>query len=224
MVLTASDLNNADGEEALATLCKEYWFPLYAFIRRKGHSPEDAEDLLQAYFEQLLAKGYLSKADRERGKFRTFMLTALEHFLGNNAKAQRREKRGGKFSFVSLDNAEGLYRDEPADRHTPESIFNRQWALAILQNAMDTLRKEYVQTGRQGLFETVCPFLTEPSEAPPLAALAKKLEMTEGALRVAIHRLRRHYGDVIRKEIADTVEDPSEIDAEVRHLREAVAG
>lgn len=226
MVLTAADLNGPEAEEALAQLCQEYYQPLYFFIRRNGRSPEETQDLLQAFFEQLLSKNFLGVADRDRGRFRTFLLTALRRFLGNEAKAQRRQKRGGEYAFVPLvtQSAEECYGHEPADQHTPESIFEKQWALAILQKAMEALRKEYTQAGKKTLFETVFPFLTEPSEAPPQAEVALKLRITEAALRVAIHRMRRHYGDLIRKEIADTLMDRSEVEEEVRHLRQVLGG
>jgi len=226
MVLTAADLNGPEGEEALAQLCQEYWLPLYSFIRRKGHSPEETQDLIQGFFEQLVSKHYLNMADRERGKFRTFLLSAVCHFLSNQAKAQRREKRGGKYVFVSLEGqaAEEVYLDEPVDRHTPESIFERQWALAVLQKAMTALRRDYTQAGKTTLFETAYPFLTEPTAAPPLSDVAGKLGLTEPALRVAIHRMRRNYGNLIRREIAETVMDPSEVEGEVRHLRQALEG
>lgn len=225
MVLTAADLNDPDGEEALAKICQDYWLPLYSFVRRKGHPPQDTQDVLQAFFQQLLSRNFLSRADKERGRFRTFMLTVLGRFLNNHIKAQNRVKRGGQFTFIplELDEAESYYRNEPSERHTPESLFERQWALSILKKAGRALELEYRKADKVALYETIQPYLTEPREAPPLAEAARSLCISHGAVRVALHRMRRHFGELIRREIADTVMDPKEVDEELRHLRHVLA-
>jgi DNA-directed RNA polymerase specialized sigma24 family protein len=224
LVLAAGSSEDADRREALARLCQGYWYPLYAFVRRQGHGPHDAQDLTQEFFSRLLEKDYLGDVDRSKGKFRSFLLVALKHFLSKEWAHAKTLKRGGGRSPVSLDalGAETRYRREPTDNVTPETVFNQRWALALLDCVLTRLSEEYQATGRRATFEQLQGCLTGDKHSPPYAALAVKLGTTEGAVKVAVHRLRQRYRAVLREEIAQTVADPAEIDDEIRELFSAL--
>ncbi len=226
VVLTARRSDTTRAQAALAGLCQTYWYPLYAYVRRRGYSPHDAQDLTQEFFARLLEQNWLTQADRERGRFRTFLLAALRHFLANEWDKAHAQKRGGAIQFVplQLDDAETRYGQEPADPVTPEQYFERRWALALLDEVLNRLRQEQVAAGAGTLFDALKPCLAGSSQAQPYAALAAELGMTEGAVKVAVHRLRHRYRQLLREEIANTVATPAEVDAEMHHLFAVLAG
>lgn len=211
-----------DGAQAAALdhLCRTYWYPLYAFVRRQGRSADDAQDLTQAFFARLIAKRDLAAADPARGRFRSFLLAAMKHFLANEWDKARALKRGGGAHVTSLDagDAETRYLREPADPATPERIFERRWALTLLDEVLHRLRAEHEARGQRVLFEELKDTLAGGGGADGHAATAGRLCMSEGAVKVAAHRLRRRYRDLLRAEIAATVNDPRDVDDELRHL------
>jgi len=224
LVLAAAGTADARGREALAKLCQVYWYPLYAFVRRQGHGPHDAQDLTQEFFVRLLEKDYLGDIDRAKGKFRSFLLVALKHFLCKEWARAKTLKRGGGHTLVSLDtlSAEDRYRREPQDNATPEKLFERRWALTVLDRVLTRLNEEYETTGKRAVFEQLQGCLTGNSDSLPYAELAARLGMTEGAVKVVVHRLRQRYRGVLRDEIAQTVADPAEINDEIRQLFSAL--
>ena len=226
VVLTAGRSDTTRARNALARLCQTYWHPLYAYVRRLGNSPPDAQDLTQEFFARLLAKNYLADADESRGRFRSFLLTALKHFLANEWDKARAQKRGGGQIPVPIDpgSAETACGYEPADNLTAEKIYERRWALTLLDQVLRRLREEYVHAGREKLFEQLKPTLTEASRTVRYAEIAARLGMSEGAVKVAVHRLRLRYREVLRAEIADTVASPAEVEDELRNLFAALAG
>lgn len=205
---------------ALEQLCRGYWFPLYAAVRRKGYPREDAKDLVQTFFARLIERNYVAQADRERGKFRTFLLAALDHFLANEWNRQQTLRRGGGQTFVVLDaqEAEARYVREPFHELSPEKLFDRRWAAVLLERAHQALREDYAAAGKSELFEALQPCLT--GERPPegYRKLAAELGLTEGAAKVAAHRLRRAFGQQLRDEVAKTVGSPAQVDEEMQHL------
>ncbi len=220
VVLAAKSASSPKRTQALSTLCETYWFPLYAFLRRNGYDAARAEDFAQAFFAQLLDKEYLNQVEPEKGKFRTFLLTALKHFVSKQHKYDRALKRGGGRKILSLDfeDAETRYSREPADRLTPEMLFERSWALTVLRCAMDRLYSEASTPKKKRLFDQLSGLLTADKASLPYSTLAKELEMTEGAVKVAVHRLRNRYREILRDEIAQTVTDEQQIDDEIRDL------
>jgi len=208
------------GWAALEKLCQTYWYPLYAYVRRRGHSPHDAQDLTQAFFARLLERHWLEDADRERGRFRTFLLTAMSRFLANEWDKLRARKRGGHAVHVpvQLDTAETRYGHEPADDRTPERCYERRWALTLLDTVLQRLRSEYESDGRQAVFGALSSCLVGGRESQPYAQLAARLHMNEGAVKVAVHRLRKRYRQLLRDEIAQTTAGPGDVDGELRHL------
>jgi RNA polymerase sigma factor (sigma-70 family) len=224
VVVAAGRTPSPDTRQALAALCEAYWYPLYAFVRRKGHSVDDAQDLTQAFFAELLEKDRLRAADRERGRFRTFLLASLEHFLANQWRRAGAAKRGRGRPTISLDleRGESQYRLEPAHELTPEKLYERRWALTMLDNALSKLREEYAQREKLDLFDRLRGCLGGDKQRVPYAQLAADLDMTEAAIKVAVHRLRKRYRDILRAEIAETVDSPEEIDDELRDLFRAV--
>jgi len=226
VVLAARQTTSARADEALAELCKTYWYPLYACVRRKGHDAHEAQDLTQEFFARLLEKNFLRAVDRERGRFRSFLLTALNHFLNNHWDRTHRVKRGGEYSFVSWDeaNAEQRYRQEPADLLTAEKIFERRWALMLLEQALEGLRKEYQNGARADLFDALQIYLSGEGNVVSYAEMGSRLGMAEGAVKVAVHRLRRRFAEVVRAEIAHTVAEPEAIEDEIRHLFAVLSG
>jgi len=224
VVLSAGRDSSAQAD-ALAKLCRVYWWPLYAFVRRRGHSPHDAQDLTQGFFARLLEKDYLNAVDPRKGKFRSFLLAALEHFLSNEWRDAHAQKRGGQFTFVSTDaqSAEQQYLQEPASNLSPEQLFEQQWAMTLLDQTLNRLQQEFVASGKGVLFGDLKIFLTGEKRAGLYAELAKKLGMTEAALKMAVSRMRHRYGELLRAEIANTVASPGEIDEELRALFAALS-
>jgi RNA polymerase sigma factor (sigma-70 family) len=213
-------------EAALARLCKTYWYPLYAYGRRRGYSVEDAQDLTQDFFARLLRRHWLADADQSKGRFRTFLLTAMERFLANEWDKARALKRGGGQPSVplQLDTAETRYGIEPADKHTPEQAFEYRWALTLLDEVVRQLGTEFQRRGQAELFNALKPCLVGDGSAQPYAQLASTLGMEEGAIKVAVHRLRQRYRELLRAEIANTVVAPGEVETEMRHLFQVLAG
>lgn len=226
VVISAGHSDTTRSCEALARLCQTYWHPLYAYVRRLGHLPPDAQDLTQEFFARLLAKNYLADADESRGRFRSFLLAALKHFLANEWDKASAQKRGGGQMLIPIDpsTAETSCRFEPADATTAEKIYERRWALTLLAQVLQHLREEYVRAGREKLFEQLKPTLTEASRTVRYAEIAARLGMSEGAVKVAVHRLRLRYREVLRAEIADTVASPAEVEDELRNLFAALSG
>ena len=224
VVLAAGDDGTAGSRRALATLCETYWYPLYAYLRRQGHSAEDAQDLTQGFFQQVLEKGTVEQANPDRGRFRSFLLTSLKHYVTNEWDKQRARKRGGGTPHVSLEleNAEGRYQLEPPDDTTPEKVFDRRWALTLLDNILGTLRAEFVRDDKEAVFDRLKVLLGGGSSDESYASVGRALDMSNGAVKVAVHRLRRRYRDLLRQEIAQTVTSPEETEAEIRHLWAAV--
>jgi len=219
-VLTAREKDSPRSAEALETLCRTYWYPLYAFVRRQGQSPHDAQDLTQSFFARLLEKDYLQSAAREKGKFRTFLLVALKRFLANEWDRQHAQKRGGFAPVVSIDQelAESRFASDPAHNLQPDVLFDRQWAMTLLERTMTRLRDEYMATGRARLFELLQSCLAKDESALPYAEIAVRLNLTGAAVKMAVHRLRTRYREILHAEIADTVASPGEIEEEIRHL------
>ena len=221
LVVAAGDPQRKDSRSALVSLCDKYWYPLYAYLRRRGHAPDEAQDLTQEFFMRVLEGRYLNKADPEKGRFRSFILTSLKFFAADEQDRQRAQKRGGgavvSLEFSSGESGEERYQREPRHDETPDRIFERRWALSMLERVMERLRDEFVQHGRPENFERMKVFLLGESEAP-YAALAGEMNTSEGALKVAIYRLRKRYRELFRQEIADTVADPAEVESELRYL------
>ena len=220
VVLAAGQGESVPAQRALEALCRAYWYPIYVYVRRKGHGSDDAQDLTQEFFTQLIAKEHLRLADREKGKFRTFLLAMLDCFLAREWSRAHRQKRGGQFTFISLDEPmpEDRYRFEPVDSDTPEKNFVRLWALAVLRQTMIVLEKECVATGKAALFRELESLLSDESDGPAYAGVARRLAMTEGAVRVAAYRLRQRYGALLRHEVVQTVASPDEVDEEIQYL------
>jgi RNA polymerase sigma factor (sigma-70 family) len=224
LVLAAGQRGSPQSSDALATLCVNYWYPLYAYVRRLGHDADEAQDFTQAYFARLLEKNDLAAADPGRGRFRAFLMTSLKHFLANEWDRARAEKRGGGRSVLSIDfgTAEERYRAEPSHDLTPEKIFERRWALVLLENVLARLHDESAQAGKADSFDRLKGFLTGEQAAVTYGKLAVELNTSEGAVKVAIHRLRRRYRELLRAEIEETVADSDEIDQEIRDLFSAL--
>jgi RNA polymerase sigma factor (sigma-70 family) len=224
VVLAARDPNSPQSAQALEELCRAYWYPLYAHVRSLGNSPHDAEDLTQAFFARLLEKNYLEVAQRERGRFRTFLLMALKRFLANEWDRARAQKRGGGLGPVPLetDVAEQRYQTEagglPADK-----MFERRWAVALLAQTMARLRAEFEQAGKHAEFERLKRFLTVQTQDIAYAPVAKDLGVNEANLRVTVHRLRRRFRELFREEILHTVTTAEDLEEEYRHLLAALA-
>ena len=220
LVLSARDKVSPDSERALESLCRAYWYPLYVFVRRRGHQPHDAQDFTQAFFARLLEKDFLNAVSQEKGRFRTFLVVALKRFLLNEWDKVRTQKRGGGQQLLPLDgeNAEYRYQAEHADALSAEAMFERRWALTLLEQAMTRLRTSYAETRREAEFEHLKGSLTADRGEVDYAQIARALGMSEGAARVALHRLRKRFREFFREEIAGTVSDPADVDDEVRHV------
>jgi RNA polymerase sigma-70 factor (ECF subfamily) len=223
LVVAAAHDSQPDAEAALATLCETYWYPLYYYVRRRGHRAEEAMDLTQEFFATLLEKEYLRAADRERGRFRSFLLASLTHFLAKEWRRASAQKRGGGRTPLPLDlqTGESRYSQEPSHDATPEKAFERRWALLVLERALSKLRDEYAAGGKADLFRRLAGFLGG-EKSVPYKQVAADVGMTEAAVKVAVHRLRRRCRQVLRAEVAQTVADPADVDAELRDLMAAV--
>jgi RNA polymerase sigma factor (sigma-70 family) len=225
-VIAAGNPNEPHARESLAALCDAYWYPLYAYIRRRGYDPEKARDLTQDFFARLLERSLLSEADPTRGRFRSFLRTVCSHYLADQRDRENTQKRGGGRVALTIDtaDAEGRYAREMADELTPDRIFDRSWALALLERVLDRLREEYDEAGKAATFEALRDGLEGGPEDVPHAKIATRLGTSEGAARVAAHRLRRRYGELLRREIASTLDDPADVDDEIRDLFAALGG
>ena len=229
LVVSAGRNDTTQARNALEKLCRAYWFPIYAFVRRQGHNPHDAQDLTQEFFARLLEGNWVAKADQQRGRFRSFLLTAMKRFMINEWKKEHVQRRGGNQPVLSLnalseDSAEHRYQLEPAEKDTPESLYERGWALSLLDSVLLQLEQEYAREGKTEWMEAMRPALTAGRDAIRHAEIAATLGMTETAARVAVHRLRKQYRRLIRLEVAHTVAKPEEVDDEMRHLFQALAG
>jgi DNA-directed RNA polymerase specialized sigma24 family protein len=220
VVLAAGQSRTSQADVALEELCRTYWFPLYAYVRRQGHTREDAEDLTQAFFARFLEKNYLEALRAEKGKFRAFLLASLKHFLANEWDKSQRQKRGGGSATLSLDwqDADARYQIDPADTLSPDKLFDRAWAVTLLERVIMRLREESAAEGKVKLFARLKPFLMVGKSAIPYAQAAASLGLADGAVRVAVHRLRRRYRELLRAEIAQTLSDPAQVDEEMRSL------
>jgi RNA polymerase sigma-70 factor (ECF subfamily) len=224
VVLAARAGNDSDSLRALEALCRAYWYPLYAYLRRQGRSPHDAQDLTQGFFARLLEKHYLDAADQEKGRFRSFLLMALKRYLAKEWERERAQKRGGGQTALSLNTemAERRYQGEGAEHLPPDRAYERRWALTLLDQALAALRQDYQALGREAEFECLKGYLTAERGEIPYAEVAERLGMTEGTARAAVHRMRSRFRALFRAEISRTVAGPEEVEDEVRHLRRAL--
>jgi len=211
---------STESRSALEALCEAYWLPLYVYARRQGHGADEARDLAQGYFTALLEKDYLGDIRPREGRFRAFLLVSFRHFLSKERERSRALKRGGGAVPLSIDaaRAEAWHAAEPVESCTPEAVFERRWALTVLERALDRLRREATDAGRGGQFELLHGHLTGREPHAPYREVAAELEMSEGAVKVAVHRLRQRYGRLLREEIAATVAEPEQVEGELRHL------
>lgn len=226
VVLAAGHQSSPDAARALESLCQSYWYPLYAFVRQSGKQPDDARDLTQEFFARVLEKDYLDAADRERGRFRNFLLTVFKRFLANEHQRERAQKRGGGQPLVSIDTDDGERRLslEPSHDWTPEQEFERRWAVALLEQVLERLQSDYASKGKDQVFESLKPYLTVEDDPASYTQIAADLTMTVGAVKVAVHRLRQRYRDLIRDEVASTVEYEDDTDDELVQLLKAIRG
>jgi len=220
LIVSCRQRPTANSHEALASLCNAYWYPLYVYVRRQGKSVEDAQDLTQGFFARLLEKHYIEDFNRERGSFRTFLVAAFRHYVTNERERERAQKRGGDQPPMTLDlqEAEQRYRLEPSHNLTPEKLYERRWALTLLERSMERLRAE---SADQSHFDRLRVFLTGEAVIS-YRELSDQMGMSEGALKVAVHRLKRRYGDLVREEIGQTVTSPEQIKKELGYLLSAV--
>ena len=220
VVLQMRGAGSDQSRQALQHLCRSYWYPLYWFARRRGVGPHDAEDLIQSFFTHLLEKEVFARADRERGRFRTFLLTALKNFESNERARNTAQKRGGGQEFVSIDElqAQSRYEQEPSSDLSPERLYDQKWAASLLAHVVETLRAEYAAAGKSALFEELRHLLWGGRGLTSYDVIAQRLGTNEGALRVALHRFRARFKERLHDEVAQTVEDPSAVDDELRHL------
>ncbi len=226
MVLAcAEDEDSARAQEALANLFQTYWYPLYVYVRRRGYGEPDAEDLVQAFCLHLQEKHALARADRERGKFRTFLLSSLQNFLANERERAQAQKRGGGQEFIRLDaeEADARYRLEPSHSITPEVLFEKRWAHALLEQTLANLRTDFVSRGKERLFDALSSFLTSDLRETSYQGAATQLGLPLSAIKTTVHRLRRDYREKLREEIGRTVSSPEEVEDELRYLRQVLA-
>lgn len=225
MVRAAGRPSGPDAAAALEELCRIYWYPLYAYARRRGASHADAEDRVQGFFARLLAGDDLGRVDASRGRFRSYLLGAFDHFLANDLDRSRRQKRGGGAVHLSLDWEAGevRYRLDAREDLAPDRVFDREWALTLLDQAVARLRQECVREGRETLFEEARAFLALDAERPPYAEAGARLGLEPGAMRVAVHRLRRRFRALLREEVARTLADPARVDPEMESLMAALS-
>ncbi len=219
VVLAARAHSGSQARGAMEELAQAYWFPLYAFVRRQGETPAAAEDLVQEFFARLIEKKYLAGVDRSKGRFRSFLLAAMKHFMSNQrAQAHALKRGGGKIIALDSLSAEARYAVEPSDGMTPERLFDRRWALAVLDHVLQRLANEYASAGKAAIYQALEPCLTMGKGAADYSQTAHSLDMSESAVRVAAHRLRRRYRDLLRHEIAQTVDSASEVPDEISYL------
>jgi len=225
VVLASGDESESVAQQALERLCQAYWFPLYVYVRRQGLSPEDAKDLTQSFFERFLRLGYFARADPERGRFRAFLLTSVKRFLTEEWRRTNRKKRGEGQVVVRFEaeDAEGRYAAEPLDELSPDRLYDRHWAEALLERAVARLANDYEATGRAAVCGQLQQFLWGGRSEGTYAEMGAKLGMSEGAVKVAVHRLRRRFRELLREEVANTVGAPDEVEEELKHLMGAFA-
>jgi len=219
VVLAAGQSADARATAALEQLCRTYWYPLYAYVRRRGYGPEDAQDLTQEFLTRLLAIHALGAVHPAKGRFRSFLLASLNHFLANEWDKTRAQKRGGGQTVISLDDAEARYRNEPSEEMSPERIFERQWALTLLAQVTARLQEDYQLAGKGEVFDALQVYLTGEKGLPPYRETADQVGLSLDAIKKAVERLRRRYGELLREQIAHTVTNPIEVDEEIRYLR-----
>ena len=226
VVLLSAQSQMPGSRPALDELCRLYWYPLYAFVRRRGYTAEDAQDLTQGFFLSLLERKSLRQVDPERGKFRSFLLASLKHYLSDAFQREKSIKRGGKIEFVALDlaGAEERYHEDQATSLTAEKVFDARWAMSLLGHAIDRLRQEYVMQGKSAMVEVLKPFLdpTNCKKLPSYEEAAAQLQVSLSGVKTLIHRLRKRYSEILREEVVRTVADPKEVDEEIRALCEAL--
>jgi DNA-directed RNA polymerase specialized sigma24 family protein len=220
VVLLAGQEDSPEAASALERLCRTYWYPLYAYARRQGHSPPDGQDLTQRFFAVFLEKKHFGLANRDRGRFRCFLLASFKHFLTNEYHRNRTTKRGGQYAFVSWDEvqAETHYRNEPACEASPDKLFERAWVLTLLEKVMKDLQQEYVRAGKGKVFDALEVFLSGEKSESTYAEIGEGLQMGESAVKMAVSRLRYRYGETLRSEIAHTVAGTTSVEDELRHL------
>ncbi len=225
VVLAAGRRSTAQSDHALEELCRAYWYPLYAYVRRHGHSKEDAEDLAQGFFAAFLKRNYLEDVRSEKGRFRAFLLAALKHYLANEYDRASRQKRGGGLAPLSLDwqDADTRYQIDPPDQLSPDKLYDRAWAVTLLEQVINRLRAECAADGKAAVFEQLKSFLTAGKRDIPYAEAAARAGLTEGTARVAVHRLRKRYRELLRAEIAQTLSNPADLEEEMRALFRAFA-
>ncbi|MGB0581725.1 MAG: RNA polymerase sigma factor [Limisphaerales bacterium] len=225
-ILAAGGNDSSVARASLEQLCGAYWYPLYAFARQSGQGPENAQDLTQGFFCRLLENNYLAQADREKGRFRTFMLSAFKHFMAKEWRREQALKRGGDREFISIDGSEAEHRygGEMKEDMTPDRIFERKWAITILDRTLSALREEYHDSGREAVFEQLKEIITTGTTGRSYADIADTLDLKEGAVKVAAHRLRQRYRDTLRHEIAQTVGSEDDIDEELNNLSLVLRG
>lgn len=225
VVLAAGGTDSTQAHDALEKLCRAYWPPIYAFVRRQGYNPHDAQDLTQGFFARLLDKNCIADADRSKGRFRSFLLGTLKHFLANEWDRANAQKRGGGQVLIPIDvqSAETSCGIEPADNLTADKVYERRWALTLLDQVLRRLRQDYVNDGKEALFEQLKQTLTEGSRTVPYLEIAARLGTSEGAIKVAVHRLRGRYRELLRAEIASTVASTEEVEDEIKNLFAALS-
>jgi RNA polymerase sigma-70 factor (ECF subfamily) len=226
VVLAATDRETPEAVAALEQLCRTYWYPLYAFVRRQGHGAQDGEDLLVGFFARFLEKHYLDDVDQAKGRFRSFLLAALKHYLANEWDKAKAVRRGGRVEFLSLESeaAESRYWEEPASELTPEKLYEQRWACALLERVMERLQHDFDASGKAPAFEALKCFLQGEGRSVSYAELAVRHGLSEGALKMRVQRLRQRYQRLLREEIAHTVARPEEVEDEIRHLFSVVSG
>jgi len=225
VVLLAGQEDSPQAASALEHLCRTYWYPLYAYARRQGHSPPDGEDLTQQFFAGFLEKKYFGLADPDRGRFRSFLLASFKHFLANEYNRSQTSKRGGQYAFVSWDEAEAeaRYRNEVTHETSPDKLFEQTWVLTLLEKVMKDLQQDYVRAGKQKIFDALEVFLSGEKSEATYKEIGERLQMGESAVKMAVSRLRRRYGEMLRSEIAHTVTGPTCVEDELRHLLGALS-
>ena len=225
-MLSAADSRSATAQEALEKLCRTYWYPIYAYLRRRGCGEHDAQDLTQGFFAQLLERRSIQSVEREKGKFRSFLLASLNYYVADERDRANAQKRGGGREVLSLDaqEAEQRYRLEPVDERSPEKIFEHRWAMALLDQVLVRLGQEFAEAGKRELFERLQAFLVEGTGERTYAEVAREMGMTEEAVKKAAQRIRQRYHQLFREEIAQTVASPAEVDEELRHLCQVLNG
>lgn len=226
LVISTQDHESPVAERALSELCEMYWFPLYSFVRRRGHSPQDAEDLTQEFFHRVIEKNFLGSADAGRGKLRSFLLGAMKNFLSESRKAANAQKRGGGRTILSLDqrDAENRYLIEPGHDATPEALFEKHWARTLLDHIMTKLRAVYTDLGKVELFETLHEFMEWNAGDVSYSDASAKLGITENAARVSVFRMRKRFGELLREQIEETVASPDDVAGELQHVFEVLRG